>query len=114
MRAAKSKAGRPRIPFSNISNKKPDGLTGSPSDAPAGEGEAQLAKGGAAKKRMDKKSRSGKVKRAEGGNVPVKSDEKDQTGKPVPTNVGSSEPDTMPDEKNNGGRVKSRMSKKKK
>jgi hypothetical protein len=62
MRAAKkSAAGRPRIPFSNISSRKSDGLTGSPSPAPDGEGNAQLAQGGAAKKRTDKKARGGGI-----------------------------------------------------
>lgn len=64
MRAAKSKMrgpGRPMVPLSNISDRKGDGLTGSPSPAPAGMGNAQLATGGTAKKRADKKSRGGKT-----------------------------------------------------
>lgn len=59
----KGKVGRPRIPLSNISNRKSDGLTGSPSPAPSGEGNAQLAFGGEAKPRRDKKSRSEKPKK---------------------------------------------------
>ncbi len=57
----KGKKGRPNIPLSTISNRKPDGLTGSPSDTESGEGNVQMAKGGAAKKRLDKKSRGGKT-----------------------------------------------------
>lgn len=61
----KGKAGRPRIPLSNISNRKPSGLTGSP--AADGDGEVQMngkfAKGGTARLRADKKQRGGKGKK---------------------------------------------------
>lgn len=122
----KGKVGRPRIPFSNISNRKGDGLTGSPSPAPAGEGNAQLAHGGAAKKRMDKKRRgAGKIKRADGGSVatpktdgepddaPISIDKDAPEGKKAVKGAfdyykksDDHESDMDPQEKKNGGWIK--------
>lgn len=56
----KGKRGRPNIPLSNISNRKQSGLTGASSSAPDDDSSVQLATGGAAKKRLDKKARGGK------------------------------------------------------
>ena len=84
MRAAKSKAGRPRIPFSNISNRKADGLTGSPSPAPEGEGNAQLAHGGAAKKRADKTARGGGIHIKKSHKGLLHKDTGTPAGKPIP------------------------------
>ena len=55
----KGKRGRPFVPLSNLSNHKSDGLTAS-SDS-EGSGEAQLARGGKTKKRLDKRARGGGI-----------------------------------------------------
>ena len=61
----KGKAGRPHIPLSTISNRKSDGLTASPDitadTAPTGATAGAMARGGAPKKRADKKARGGGV-----------------------------------------------------
>lgn len=55
----KGKRGRPAIPFSNLSNRKQSGLTGTA--PPSSDGDSQLARGGASKNRLDKKARGGKT-----------------------------------------------------
>ncbi len=140
----KGKRGRPMIPMSNISNKKADGLTGSPSDTPSGEGNAHLACGGTAKKRLDKKARGGsihikpshkgllhkdthtkagekipesKIKKAEKSSNPAvrkravfaenaKHWSKKADGGGVPPNIGTSEPDGGPTEKDKPIKIK--------
>lgn len=58
----KGKRGRPNIPLSNISNRKPSGLVASPSEDSGGntQMDGKFAKGGIAKPRADKKARGGK------------------------------------------------------
>ena len=95
----KGKAGRPHVPLSTISNRKSDGLTASPDitadAAPTGAPVGAMARGGAPKKRADKKRRG--IKRADGGSVPKKQDKDGDDG----------EPDMEPsEEKASGGRVR--------
>ena len=109
---SKNKAGRPSIPFSSVSNRKPDGLTGSPSIAPAGEGNEQLnsggkvkkVKGGAAAQRMDKKRR-GVMKRASGGNTEPDDSPLPASAKGKSAKSDDGEPDMDPQEKASGGGI---------
>lgn len=56
----KGKRGRPRIPFSGITNHKPDSsLTSADTATPAPE--AVMARGGKAKTRLDKRARGGGI-----------------------------------------------------
>lgn len=61
----KGKRGRPNIPFANLSARKSSGLTGAPDTDPNAHSSdsdtPQLARGGASKKRLDKRARGGGI-----------------------------------------------------